>query len=74
MKKMNNKLFQDNELVDKLEMGTTYGGNKSDVLYTDSRHGGHYDIALPKLIDIVDTSRAVDKPGLTEGVSEKLEE
>lgn len=40
-----------------------YGGNNSDVTYTDSKNdGGGWDIAVISLIDTIDSSRGMDKP------------
>lgn len=65
MKKLNSKLYQKFEKSRVSNLDTIYGGNNSDVTYSDSKKdGGGYDIAVVSLIDTVDTTNALDKPNI----------
>jgi len=53
--------FESNKLVN--QNATIGGGNKSDINYTDSTFGNHYDIAVLSAIDNINSGAALDKPG-----------
>lgn len=65
MKKLNSKLYQDNQLNERMHdvLGGAEG-NGSDKNYPDTKIDGtiKWDVATQKLIDIEITSRANDKP------------
>lgn len=64
MKNIKSNLFDKKNVLDKINMESIYGGaNKSDINYSDSKKdGGGWDIAVNSLIDVVDSSRSLDKP------------
>jgi hypothetical protein len=63
-KKLNFQLFNSSATLDRVEMGTCKGGkNDSNVIYVDTHavnKNEKWDIAVESLIDIVDTSEAMD--------------
>lgn len=60
---MKNSKFDKFESAKLVKQNSILGGNNSDVNYTDSQHGRTYDIAVLSLIDTVDSSKQLDKPG-----------
>jgi hypothetical protein len=61
MKNLKQSLFDKTSTLTRVEMGVCYGGNNSDVEYTDSKYSGGWDIAVNSVIDIVKSSEALDK-------------
>ena len=62
-------LFDPKQVVDRenfsaINGGLAEGGNKSDESYhdTNNKTTGTYDVAVPSLIDVVDTISKFDKP------------
>lgn len=57
--------FNKLETVKRINADLIIGGaNKSDVNYTDTKHGFKWDVGTQKLIDVEDTSRSNDNPRL----------
>lgn len=62
---MKNSKLNKFETLKRLNADLIVGGvNKSDVNYTDTKHGFKWDVGTQKLIDVEDTSRTNDNPNL----------
>jgi len=57
-------LFEDKKFNEKLNLLTIKGGNYSDKEYADSHNDtkGTWDIAVPSVLDTVDSSQKLDDP------------
>jgi hypothetical protein len=86
MKNIHSKIFDNNKITNKIEMGNIVGGTDtaggSDVTYTDTKTTNKdpktgkvttsWDVGLPKLIDVVTTSSTIDMPKPKDSTSTNL--
>lgn len=68
MKKLESKLFDTSNVLERIDLEAIYGGaNKSDVNYSDSKKdGGGWGVDVNSVIDFIDSSRSLDCPSVSE--------